>query len=173
MIVEWIDFECPYCQNAHADIQELLTVHGENFACLIKHLPENPGHPQLGSSRASTKRYACKANRAALEFHNFALGELDDEVDNLRIEFFQSQDISEFEAHRQATVKLVTDWLDTQQAQSSEVDPELVMGNWNANDVHLRIRDDVQEAIALGATGLLSLDWRNHCERPAYVVRSQ
>ena len=44
-LVEYGDFQCPYCARAHAALTELMQQHGERVALVYRHLPLNDLHP--------------------------------------------------------------------------------------------------------------------------------
>ena len=45
MLVEYGDFQCPYCARAHAALSELMQQHGERVALVYRHLPLADLHP--------------------------------------------------------------------------------------------------------------------------------
>ena len=50
-LVEYGDFECPYCGQAEAVIRELLTEFGDDLRYVWRHLPLNDVHPQRAARR--------------------------------------------------------------------------------------------------------------------------
>ena len=44
-LVEYGDFQCPYCARAHAALTELMEQHGERVALVYRHLPLTDLHP--------------------------------------------------------------------------------------------------------------------------------
>jgi protein-disulfide isomerase len=44
-LVEYGDFQCPYCARAHAALTELMQQHGERVALVFRHLPLTDLHP--------------------------------------------------------------------------------------------------------------------------------
>ncbi len=44
-LVEYGDFQCPYCARAHAALTELVQQHGERVALVYRHLPLTDLHP--------------------------------------------------------------------------------------------------------------------------------
>ena len=44
-LVEYGDFQCPYCARAHAALTELMQQHGERVALVYRHLPLTDLHP--------------------------------------------------------------------------------------------------------------------------------
>jgi protein-disulfide isomerase len=44
-VVEYGDFECPYCGQAESTIRELLSSHGDDVRYVWRHLPLNDVHP--------------------------------------------------------------------------------------------------------------------------------
>jgi protein-disulfide isomerase len=44
-LVEYGDFQCPYCARAHAALTELMQQHGERVALVYRHLPLADLHP--------------------------------------------------------------------------------------------------------------------------------
>ena len=54
VLVEFSDFQCPYCAKAHEAIQEFLQRHGKDVTFVYKHLPLSQIHPQaLPAARAA------------------------------------------------------------------------------------------------------------------------
>ncbi len=46
VLLEFSDFQCPYCAKAHKIIQEFMSKHSDEVTLVYKHLPLTPIHPQ-------------------------------------------------------------------------------------------------------------------------------
>ena len=46
LLVEFSDFQCPYCAQAHETVKEFMTKHGEQVTLVYKHYPLTSIHPQ-------------------------------------------------------------------------------------------------------------------------------
>ena len=43
-MIEFSDFQCPYCQRAHATVEQVLSTYGDRIHFVYRHYPV-PGHP--------------------------------------------------------------------------------------------------------------------------------
>lgn len=55
-LIEYVDFQCPYCARAHAALTQLQGQHGERLALVVRHLPLADLHPfaEAGAQAAET-----------------------------------------------------------------------------------------------------------------------
>ena len=44
-LIEYVDFQCPFCARAHAALTQLQQRHGERLALVVRHLPLADKHP--------------------------------------------------------------------------------------------------------------------------------
>lgn len=44
-LIEYVDFQCPFCARAHAALTELQDRHGDRLALVVRHLPLADRHP--------------------------------------------------------------------------------------------------------------------------------
>jgi Na+/H+ antiporter NhaA len=74
-LIEYGDFECPYCASAAPVIQELLDHFGDELRYVFRHLPLNDVHP--GAQLASEAVEAAGAQGAFWEMHDRLLADAD------------------------------------------------------------------------------------------------
>ncbi|HEY1690253.1 MAG TPA: Na+/H+ antiporter NhaA [Solirubrobacteraceae bacterium] len=67
-LVEYADFECPYCGRAEQAIRELLAEHGAELRYVFRHLPLNEVHPR--AQLAAEAAEAAAAQGAFWELHD-------------------------------------------------------------------------------------------------------
>src|SRR4029078_13279974 len=70
-LVEYGDFECPYCGRAEPIVRELLTSHGDDLRYVFRHLPLADVHPS--AQRAAEAAEAAGAQGAFWEMHDLLL----------------------------------------------------------------------------------------------------
>lgn len=46
VLLEFSDFQCPYCAQAHKTIQQFMSKHGDEVTLVYKHFPLTPIHPE-------------------------------------------------------------------------------------------------------------------------------
>jgi protein-disulfide isomerase len=79
-VVEFADFECPYCVQIHGELKEMIAKH-EDVAFVFKHLPLNDIHPQALPS--ATAAWAAGQQGKFWEFHHALFerkGELNEQL---------------------------------------------------------------------------------------------
>ncbi len=68
LLVEFSDFQCPYCAKAHATLKEFMAKHGDSVTLVYKHLPLTSIHPQaLPAAKAA---WAAGQQGKFWPFHN-------------------------------------------------------------------------------------------------------
>lgn len=79
VIVEFADFECPYCTKAHETVQEVMKAYEGKVRLVFKHYPLS-FHPK--APRAAAAAWCAEAQGRFWEFHDalFASGELDEDA---------------------------------------------------------------------------------------------
>src|SRR4029078_12504580 len=75
-LVEYGDFECPYCGRAEPIVRELLTAHGDDLRYVFRHLPLADVHPN--AQRAAEAAEAAGAQGAFWEMHDRLLSHQDE-----------------------------------------------------------------------------------------------
>ena len=74
-VVEYGDFECPYCGQAEPVVRELLASHGEDIRYVWRHLPLERVHPQAALAAEASE--AAAAQGAFWEMHDRLLDHQD------------------------------------------------------------------------------------------------
>lgn len=74
-IVEYADFECPYCGRAEPIIRELLATLGDDLRYVFRHLPLGDVHPH--AQMAAEAAEAAGAQGAFWEMHNLLFAHQD------------------------------------------------------------------------------------------------
>lgn len=68
LLVEFSDFQCPYCAKAHETLKQFMAKHGESVTLVYKHLPLTSIHPQaLPAAKAA---WAAGQQGKFWPFHN-------------------------------------------------------------------------------------------------------
>lgn len=68
VLVEFSDFQCPYCGKAFDTVQQFMAAHGEEVTLVYKHLPLAEMHPAATS--AALASWAAQQQGKFWEFHN-------------------------------------------------------------------------------------------------------
>ena len=68
VLIEFSDFQCPYCAKAHQVVQQFMTAHGGEVALVYKHLPLDEMHPQ--ATNAALASWAAQQQGKFWEFHD-------------------------------------------------------------------------------------------------------
>lgn len=69
-IVEYSDFQCPYCARGHSVIQQVRKKYGSKVRVLYKHLPLDDLHPQARLASRFYEAVALQSARKAEKFHD-------------------------------------------------------------------------------------------------------
>lgn len=69
-IVEYSDFQCPYCQQGHATMRELLKIYDGKIRVIMKNYPIDRLHPQARKMSRIYEAMGTKNQAKALEFQN-------------------------------------------------------------------------------------------------------
>ena len=81
-IVEYSDFQCPYCQQGHATMKEIQKAYGDKVRVLFKNYPIDRLHPQARKMSRLYEAIGTKDKAKALEFKNYIFEHQDDFVPN-------------------------------------------------------------------------------------------
>jgi protein-disulfide isomerase len=84
ILVEFSDFQCPYCAKAYANVQQFTKQHGTEITLVYKHLPLTQIHDQ--AQPAAQAAWAAQQQGKFWEFHD-ALFQNQDKLGN---EFYQA-----------------------------------------------------------------------------------
>ena len=68
VLIEFSDFQCPYCAKAHQVVQKFMAAHGDEVALVYKHLPLGEMHPQ--ATNAALAAWAAQQQGKFWEFHD-------------------------------------------------------------------------------------------------------
>jgi protein-disulfide isomerase len=83
-LVEYADFQCPYCAASYQTVAELRKKYGNNLRFIFKHLPL-PFHPQAMSAAQWLEAVAIQSPEKAWKFHDI----LFENQDKLGIDLFR------------------------------------------------------------------------------------
>lgn len=84
-LVEYADFECPYCASGYKIVEELRKTHGTNLRFIFKHVPL-PFHPQAMLAAQWLEAVALQSPEKAWKFHDT----LFENQDKLGVDFFKA-----------------------------------------------------------------------------------
>lgn len=141
-IIEYLDFECPFCKANHSDLQRLIESRGHEICIYIKHLPVKSGHRYAFFLAAHYEAIRLQSHQAAVVFHNLALEELDAPGGLAYI-------LSDQPAREQADREFIVEFYEKLSA--LEIDLERVQIDWASDDIKSMIEQDVYEAAEMGA----------------------
>ena len=68
VLVEFSDFQCPYCAKAYETVQQFMTAHDKDVLLVYKHLPLGEMHPE--ANNAALASWAAQQQGKFWEFHN-------------------------------------------------------------------------------------------------------
>lgn len=68
VLVEFSDFQCPYCGKAYETVKQFMAAHGQDVALVYKHLPLGDMHPQ--ATPAALASWAAQQQGKFWEFHD-------------------------------------------------------------------------------------------------------
>ncbi len=68
VLVEFSDFQCPYCAKAHAIVEQFMAAHGQEVVLVYRHLPLGDMHPQ--ATPAALAAWAAQQQGKFWEFHD-------------------------------------------------------------------------------------------------------
>ncbi len=68
VLIEFSDFQCPYCAKAYQTVQQFMAAHGQEVALVYKHLPLGEMHPQ--ATNAALASWAAQQQGKFWEFHD-------------------------------------------------------------------------------------------------------
>lgn len=68
VLIEFSDFQCPYCRKAYQTMQDFMAAHGQEVALVYKHLPLGEMHPE--ATGAALASWAAQQQGKFWEFHD-------------------------------------------------------------------------------------------------------
>lgn len=83
-LVEYADFQCPYCAAGYQNVAALRKAHGNDLRFIFKHLPL-PSHPQSMPAAQWLEAVAIQSPEKAWKFHDI----LFENQDKLGVDFFR------------------------------------------------------------------------------------
>jgi len=126
-IVEYSDFQCPYCQRGYFTVEELRKKYGEKLRIVFKHLPLD-FHPLAMPAAKYFEAIAMQDSEKAYRFH--------DEIFNQQQKFTQEGDKFLMKTARKLGVNMAR-----------------LKKDLTSNTVKARIQADMEEAQKLGIVG--------------------
>lgn len=126
-IVEYSDFECPYCARGHATIEEVLKAYPKDVRVIFKHLPLN-FHPNAMPAARYFEAIAMQDAGKAKKFHDYV---------------FENQD--DFRTKKEGLLK--------DAAKKVGADMNRLAKDLNSEAITKRIEEDMEEASKFGFSG--------------------
>ncbi|MGK7957648.1 MAG: DsbA family protein [Crocosphaera sp.] len=99
ILIEFSDFQCPYCQKAYETVKEFMTMH-DNVTLVYKHFPLSSIHPQaVAAAKAS---WAAKQQGKFWSYYDALFTQQEDLSDTLYLDIANNLklDINQFERDR-------------------------------------------------------------------------
>jgi protein-disulfide isomerase len=129
VLIEFSDFQCPYCAKAHTNVQQFISKRSTDVTLVYKHLPLTQIHPE--AQPAAQDAWAAQQQNKFWEFHD-ALFANQDQLSN---EFYQATakklglDLARFDRDRQSPAAKSAIEADVKLAQSLELNgtPAFIM----------------------------------------------
>jgi len=128
VLVEYSDFECPFCTRGYKTVRELMKKYGKHFQFIYKHLPLS-FHPNAMPAARYYEAIRLQSNKKAFQFH--------DEI------FANQRKLKSGEKFLKAIAKKVG-------ADMSRLASDLKSKSAQINN---RIKEDQQEAAKFGMSG--------------------
>ncbi len=100
ILLEFSDFQCPYCQKAYETVEEFIAKHQDEVTLVYKHFPLSSIHPQaLAAAKAS---WAAQQQGKFWPYHNALFEQQDKLGEDFYIELAENLDldIEQFERDR-------------------------------------------------------------------------
>lgn len=123
-LVEYSDFQCPYCARGYRNVEELRKKYGKSLRFVYKHLPLN-FHPQAMPAAKWMEAIALQSEEKSWQFHD----RMFENQDKLGDEFYEAT------------------------AKELDVDVEKAKKDLSSEKVAQKIEADVQEAKKFGFSG--------------------
>ena len=100
-LVEFSDFQCPFCAQAHDTVTEFMENHGDTVQLVYKHFPLNSIHPE--ANNAAQAAFAANEQGKFWEYHDRLFQQQDRLGESFYIELAEELglDIEEFNRDRQ------------------------------------------------------------------------
>ncbi len=100
ILLEFSDFQCPYCQKAYETVEEFIAKHQDEVTLVYKHFPLSSIHPQaLAAAKAS---WAAQQQGKFWPYYSALFEEQEDLGDELYVEIAENLDLDleQFERDR-------------------------------------------------------------------------
>ena len=130
-LVEFSDFECPYCAKAYATVQQFMAAHGEEVALVYKHLPLGDMHPQ--ATPAALAAWAAQQQGKFWEFHDAMFNTPDQLGDAFYLDTARrlGLDLKRFDSdrHGAAAQAIITRDMDLAKKLGIQATPQFLLNN--------------------------------------------
>lgn len=141
-IVEYLDFQCPYCRENHRHIQSIIGESKGGVCVYIKHLPLNENHKYAYLLAAHYEAIKLQNAAAAHRFHDLAFEILEAPSGFLYALLDQEGQLRVEDEFFEGLYEIIN---------ALGVDVERVKMDWLAVDIQQKIEADILEAAELGA----------------------
>ncbi len=107
VLVEFSDFQCPYCAAAHDTLKQFVAKHQDEVTLVYKHYPLTPIHPEAMS--AAKAAWAAGQQGKFWEYHDALFSQQDKLGDTLYLEIARNLnlDLEKFERDRTLTTNAI------------------------------------------------------------------
>ena len=129
LLVEFSDFQCPYCARAAQTVKEFMANHGDEVTLVYKHLPLSAIHPQ--AMAAAQAAYAAQQQGKFWQYHDALFAQQNQLGEELYLDIAESLglNLSKFNQDRKKGIVSIKN--DLQLAQQLQINgtPFFVLGN--------------------------------------------
>ena len=129
LLVEFSDFQCPYCARAAQTVKEFMAKHSDEVTLVYKHLPLSAIHPQ--AMAAAQAAYAAQQQGKFWQYHYALFAQQKQLGEELYLQIAQnlSLDLEQFNRDRKQAITSIQK--DLQLAQQLQINgtPFFVLGN--------------------------------------------
>jgi protein-disulfide isomerase len=128
-LIEFSDFQCPYCAKAQATLKEFMTKHKEKVTFVYKHFPLTDIHPE--AMPAAKAAWAAQQQGKFWGYHDFLFASYDKLGENLYLEIANKLklDINKFNDDRKKAEAEIAKDINLAQAVGINGTPTLIMND--------------------------------------------
>ncbi|NEQ55315.1 MAG: thioredoxin domain-containing protein [Leptolyngbya sp. SIO3F4] len=108
LLIEFSDFQCPYCASVHETLQNFVMKHPDEIALVYKHYPLAKIHPEARS--AAMAAWAAQQQNKFWEYQDFLFAHQDKLGESLYLQAAESLelDLQQFDQDRQSQAAMTT-----------------------------------------------------------------